>query len=59
MGETEPGFQSDLIDLSGIDLDRLNDLPSTVFGSAIRRILSESAEDSAAYATFLNDRPDG
>jgi FXSXX-COOH protein len=59
MGETEPGFQSDLIDLSGIDLDHLDDLPSTVFASAIHRILSESAEESTAYATFLNDRPDG
>lgn len=59
MAETEPGFQSDLIDLSGIDLERLSALPGTVFGTALRRILREHAEDSTPYAGFLNDQPDG
>ncbi len=59
MAEAEPGFQSDLIDLSGIDLGRLDALPGNVFVDALRRILRESAEDSTPYAGFLNDQPDG
>jgi FXSXX-COOH protein len=59
MGEAEPDFQSDLIDVSGIDLEQLSALPNTVFASALRRILLENAEDSTPYAGFLNERPDG
>jgi FXSXX-COOH protein len=54
---TESEFQSDLIDVSGVDLDRLNDLPADVFATALRRILRESREDPTSYVGFLNDDP--
>jgi FXSXX-COOH protein len=56
MGEAEPAFQSDLIDLSGIDLEQLSVLPGSVFVTALRRILQENAEDSMPYAGFVNDQ---
>lgn len=59
MGETELPFQSDLIDLSGIDLEQLDALPDTVFAAALRRILRTDSDDATPYAGFLNDRPEG
>ena len=56
---TETEFQSDLIDVSGIDLDRLDRLPASVFATALRRILRESHVKPTPYVGFLNDAPSG
>jgi FXSXX-COOH protein len=56
MAETEPSFQSDLIDISGIDLEQLDDFPPSVFITALRRILRDNVDESTPYAGFLNDQ---
>jgi FXSXX-COOH protein len=56
MAETEPSFQSDLIDISGIDLEQLDAFPPSAFVTALRRILRDNADETAPYAGFLNDQ---
>lgn len=49
-------LESDLIDLTGVDLAQLSALPETVFARSLRRILAE--QDGTAgwdrYASFEN-----
>lgn len=54
MDRPEEDFESDLIDVSDIGLDRLDELPSDALGEALHRILRESDEDPDAYAGFQN-----
>lgn len=50
----EPVFRSGLIDISGIDLDRLRDLPDSVFGATLRRVLDESEDTTGLFVGFQN-----
>jgi FXSXX-COOH protein len=55
MDEVEPDLEADLIDLTGIDLDKLNDLPASVLADSLRRIRQEALETSEQpYAGFLS-----
>jgi FXSXX-COOH protein len=49
----EPG--APLVDLSGIDLETLTDLPDTVLSGALRDILSGAGEDR--YCAFESALP--
>jgi FXSXX-COOH protein len=54
-------LESDLVDLSGVDLEQLSTLPGTVFARSLRRILAEEGEHSESetasdrYAAFQNE----
>lgn len=47
-------LESDLVDVAGIDLARLADLPDSVLANSLRRILSEGERMSDQYAIFQN-----
>lgn len=48
------GLESDLLDVAGIDLARLADLPDSVLAAALRRIIREGERMSDQYAIFQN-----
>lgn len=50
--DDEPDLASDLLDLSQISLERLDAMPDSVLGAALRRILAETEEDPEYYAGF-------
>jgi FXSXX-COOH protein len=53
-------FESDVIDLSGIDLAALSEVPSAALRAAILRVraeLSGHGDQSAAYAGFRSSLP--
>lgn len=52
MGRDEPTLESDLIDLTGVDLEQLSALPSSVLTVSLRRILAENSVASEQYAGF-------
>jgi FXSXX-COOH protein len=49
--DTTPGIQSDLIDLSGISLDRLRDLDNTVLNRAMGHVLTRTGHLRGARMT--------
>ena len=53
VGET-PGLRSDLVDVTGIDLDELLELPDSVLTESLRRILRDSGKPAKQYAVFQN-----
>lgn len=53
-GQDEPGLESDLVDLTGIDLERLCELPDSVLALSLRRILAENSVAREQYAGFQN-----
>jgi len=53
-GQDEPGLESDLVDLTGIDLERLCELPSSVLAVSLRRIFAENSVAREQYAGFQN-----
>lgn len=53
MGE-EAGLESELLDVTGIDLDQLDGLPESVLRASLLRILSEPADLPDGYAGFQN-----
>lgn len=48
------GLESDLLDVAGIDLARLADLPDSVLANSLRRIIHEGERMSDQYAIFQN-----
>ena len=46
--------ESDLVDVAGIDLERLAGLPDSVLANSLRRILDEGEKMSDQYAIFQN-----
>lgn len=48
------GLESDLLDVAGIDLAQLADLPDSVLATALRRIIREGETMSDQYAIFQN-----
>ncbi|MCO6003634.1 FxSxx-COOH protein [Actinoallomurus purpureus] len=54
MDDSDPVFRSGLIDISGIDLDRLRDLPDSMFSATLRRILEESEDGDGLFVGFQN-----
>jgi len=57
MDEPEGELWSDLIDLTGIDLKLLDDLPEDVLTVALRRVLSAAEEDdewtTSGFRSFI------
>ncbi|HEX9335097.1 MAG TPA: FxSxx-COOH cyclophane-containing RiPP peptide [Pseudonocardiaceae bacterium] len=51
MGES-PDLRSDLIDVTGIDLDQLMDLPDSVLTESLLRILRDVSVPPNQYAKF-------
>jgi FXSXX-COOH protein len=45
-------LESELIDVTGIDLARLEALPDSVLRASLRRILAENGEMPDQYAAF-------
>jgi FXSXX-COOH protein len=45
-------LRSDLVDLTGLCLDQIDDLPETVLASSLRRILRENQEQPSAYTQY-------
>ncbi|GAA1275042.1 FxSxx-COOH cyclophane-containing RiPP peptide [Saccharothrix xinjiangensis] len=45
-------LESDLVDLTGVDLQRLEALPRTALYGSLRRILRESGAPADQYASF-------
>ncbi|MFD7655014.1 FxSxx-COOH cyclophane-containing RiPP peptide [Actinosynnema sp. NPDC059797] len=48
----EPVLESELLDVTGLDLARLADLPDTALRAALHRILAENAELPTRFAAF-------
>lgn len=46
--------ESDLVDLTGISLERIALLPDSVLAESLRRILAEGSDASERYAGFLD-----
>jgi FXSXX-COOH protein len=55
MRDRDYDLESDLVDLTGIDLDRIRALPDSAFGAALRRVLDEARTDTERYAGFQNN----
>jgi FXSXX-COOH protein len=54
VGET-PGLRSDLVDVTGIDLDELLELPDSVLTESLRRILRDSGKEIAGAPAHGGD----
>jgi FXSXX-COOH protein len=51
-GEVDDGFESDLVDLTGVNLADLPDLDNPVLAATLRRIRDEADNPSEAVAGF-------
>ncbi|MEU4768338.1 FxSxx-COOH cyclophane-containing RiPP peptide [Saccharothrix sp. NRRL B-16348] len=49
---SEPVLESELLDVTGVDLARLAELPDTALRAALHRILAENAELPNRFAAF-------
>ncbi|WP_394621457.1 FxSxx-COOH cyclophane-containing RiPP peptide [Lentzea sp. JNUCC 0626] len=47
-------LKSDLVDLSDVDFDELDALPSSVLTRSLQRVLRENASNVDHYAAFQN-----
>lgn len=57
MGDHAAGdarIESELLDLTDLDLDRLAELPDSVLAASLRRVLSERVDLPQGYAGFEN-----
>ncbi|SDP96283.1 FxSxx-COOH cyclophane-containing RiPP peptide [Lentzea jiangxiensis] len=50
----DPELRSELVDLSGIDFERLDAMPESVLRRALRRVLAEDPSTPGQYAAFQN-----
>ncbi|WP_105972970.1 FxSxx-COOH cyclophane-containing RiPP peptide [Streptomyces geranii] len=48
-----PGYISDLVDITDLPMDVLEDLPDTVLASVLRDVRSPSGEHLAAFTSAL------
>jgi FXSXX-COOH protein len=46
------GLQSELVDVSGLDLDQIEALPDSVLVSSLRRVFTENTQTPDQYAAF-------
>jgi FXSXX-COOH protein len=56
--EDEPGLISDLADLDGVSLRRVDDMPESSLLAGLRRILQEAGDLNEQYQAFDNFAPD-
>ena len=54
MEQHDASLKSDLVDLSEVDFDQLDALPSSVLTRSLRRVLRENASNIDHYAAFQN-----
>ncbi|MFJ8959055.1 FxSxx-COOH cyclophane-containing RiPP peptide [Lentzea sp. NPDC102401] len=54
MEQHDASLKSDLVDLSGVDFDQLDTLPSSVLTRSLHRVLRENASNIDHYAAFQN-----
>lgn len=52
--QPDAGLRSDLVDLSGVDFDLLDELPPSVLASALERVLRDNTSTTDHYASFQN-----
>ncbi|HEY9504364.1 MAG TPA: FxSxx-COOH cyclophane-containing RiPP peptide [Gemmatimonadales bacterium] len=52
MDEEEDDLESELVDVTGIDLDALADVQDSVMGAALLRIYREMTEDVEPFSGF-------
>lgn len=52
--QPDAGLRSDLVDLSGVDFDLLDDLPASVLARSLERVLRDNASPADHYASFQN-----
>lgn len=52
--DNSDSFQSDLIDLSGLDLTAIRSLPNPVLRAALERVCAELGDETEATAFFQN-----
>ena len=52
--QQDSGLKSDLVDLSEMDFDQLDALPSSVLTRSLQRVLRENAANIDHYAAFQN-----
>ena len=50
----EEHVESDLLDVTGLDLDQVAALPPSALAIALRRVLDDEAEPADYYAAFQN-----
>jgi FXSXX-COOH protein len=50
----DAGLESELPDVTGIDLDQLEALPDSVLHTALRRVLAEQVDMPNRYSGFEN-----
>jgi FXSXX-COOH protein len=55
MSNSEAELRSDLLDLTGVDFDRLAELPGSALVNSLRRILEENENGLEQYASFQNN----
>ncbi|MCI2418132.1 hypothetical protein MOQ72_11905 [Saccharopolyspora sp. K220] len=55
MSNGEAELRSDLLDLTGVDFDRLAELPSSALVKSLRRIFQENQDGLDQYASFQNN----
>ena len=46
---------SDLVDLSGLRLEQIGDLPETVLAASLRRIMLEAEQQPSSYLQFQSN----
>lgn len=54
MGTDESELESDLVDLTGISLERISLLPDSALAASLRRILTDDSDATERYAGFQN-----
>jgi FXSXX-COOH protein len=52
--EDEPGLISDLMDLTGVELRQVDDIPPSDLLGGLRRILQEAGDLTEQYSAFDN-----
>ncbi|MGH3548655.1 MAG: FxSxx-COOH cyclophane-containing RiPP peptide [Pseudonocardiaceae bacterium] len=52
MGIDESGLESDLVNLTGISLEKIALLPDSVLAASLRRILASDGDGTEAYVGF-------
>jgi FXSXX-COOH protein len=56
MAQQQPdgGLRSDLVDLSGVDFDLLDELPASVLARSLERVRRDNTSTADHYASFQN-----
>lgn len=54
MGNDEPVWESDLVDLSGLTLEQIGRLGNSVLAETLSSVLTENSGPAERYAAFQN-----